>query len=503
MTRRLPWSMTLLATLAPVACGTQMEVGDKPINVEPTTGDDSGGETTAAAEDGPGMEETGGEPGDVSPPCELAGPSAGADPDLQWGTVCGGTGTEYIRFMAMDAAGATYVLTQVEDYGGNSVLFGDDVVTPGETTPALALTKLAPTGEVTWSRSFVGTDAWWSASSIAVCGDRLYFTANRSSLEDVGIDFGTGALHGNLALVATDLDGETLWAQATGQNDANSGGYPTGKVVCHATGGIAFYGNSATAAEIGGIEIDGTPESSSFAVAVVADADGNGTWGTMEDVISADAAMTPDGDLVTLGYQLDPGFTGNSTAALRRYDDAGDLLWEQTFPGTGPMYLHDVHVADDGSITVVGAFSVDIDLGDGVIAGSDPLVVDDPSDPFGGGDSQMYDAFVARYDGDGEPIWAEVLGGVGWNSASTASVRADGDVDVIVGDPTGTLTLQRVGAGGTSPGPALPGTWPELATGHPSAGVAVGFRTVEGFTAFDPALTSRSQLDFVVVSFMP
>lgn len=505
-TTRIPLGLVL--GLAAASCGTELDVGDKPQNLEPSSGEDSG-TVDPGTDDGPGMtsamgdSSTGELPPSFSPPCELAGAGAAQDSSVQWGLICGGSASEYIRATAMDDSGAVYVLTQVENYQGQTILFGDDEITPGPSQPTLVLTKLAADGTFEWNRGFQGEVGWWAPGSLVACDDRVYFTANRASSGTESIDFGTGLVNGNLALVAVDGDGTTLWAQATGQNDEESGGFPTGSVVCRPGGGIAVFGVTATDMEIGGIAFDGSPATAAGTYVVVADADGNGVWGELQDTGTWAAALDDEGSLVTFGYRVTE--TPNvSTLALTRYDATGTEQWAQLFPTTGPTLATGVMVDADGTITITGGFAGETDLGQGPLLGLDPLVVDDPEDPFDRPNPiQNMDSFVARYAADGTSEWVTALGELGWDSVGAARLDADGNADVFFMDAAGAATLRSIDGTGAGTITALPGPYPLAVSGNPLSGIAVAYGGLDGLSAFAPPLTARMPYDFVVTRIVP
>ena len=259
-----------LGLLALAGCVGDLDVGKKPfIDLPPTStdgGEDGaedpgmtsstpGGSTTGdeSSDDGATDDTTTGGPPEVSPPCELGGPGPGQDPMVQWGVVCGGSQVELVQAAAIDGTGAIYLSTQLEG-SPTTVVVGDDEV-PSDYLPTLLVTKLAPDGEILWNHFFRGEEAWWYGGSIAVCDDRVYLVANRAGSPEL-MDFGTGNVDGNMAVVAFDTDGQTQWAMATGQNDEFSGGFPTGKVTCRGDG-VVIQGSTAVDVVLDDVVLEG------------------------------------------------------------------------------------------------------------------------------------------------------------------------------------------------------------------------------------------------------
>lgn len=489
-------------------CAADLDVGDKPQNIEPSSGEDttpaesSGDEgpgmTSAATTEG-GSESTGEPPATVSPACERSTPGPGADTAIQWGLICGGDASQLVRQVAIGDDGSTYTITQVEGSGGQAILFGDDEIAADPLLPTLLISKLDPDGNFAWNRAFTGDEAWWSGVSIAVCDDRVYFTANRAYHDDEGIDFGTGVVEGNFSIVALDLDGETVWAQATGDNDDESTGYPSGAVTCRAGEGIAITGVVTGPAEIGGIEIEGDATQSSTEFVVAADVDGVGVWGEVHfDSLGVAAAVSPGGGVVTLAY-VAPDIATGSAFALTSRDDTGAQLWQHVFQATGPSTPSGVLVGDDGSVTIAGAFSGTTDLGDGPIVGVDPIV--DPADPnlpF-----QDMDGFVVRFDASGTAQWVTTFAEPGWDFTNVVRIAADGNADIVYTDPTGTATLLSTDGATTTTLAALPVPFAVSLAGNADSGFAIAHSDLTGLDIFQPALTPRAPHDYVIVRVNP
>lgn len=496
-----------LATLT--GCIGELDIGAKPMLDQATSAGDDEGATGDA--DGPGMtssmppgdattedatsssvngESSSGEPpSEVSPPCELGGPGPGHDPAVQWGIVCGGGMQELVQSLAIDGTGAIYVSTQVEGWIPGTVLMGDDEI-PSDEPPTLLLTKLAPTGEILWNRWFRGDETWWWGGSIAVCEDRVILVASRSGPPEL-IDFGTGLVDGNMAVVALDLDGETQWATATGQNDDFSGGYPIGAVTCRGSD-VVIHGSTAVSLAIDDVMIEADVSDVDLGYVVVLDEDGNASWGALEPTRTAAVAIGSAGELVTLGY-------ATGAVALARYAADGTLDWRHDFPTTDSVLLTSVELDALGNITLAGTFSGELDLGLGPLVNGDPP--DDPDDPFD--DGFVQDGFVSHHDASGTTQWNTPLASSGFDWARIVHLAADGTPVVQWNSAAGASQIVAVDDAGSSPVAALPGTLLLNADGHPSGGLALAWSDPGGFIPFSPPLTVRTPYDFTVTRLVP
>lgn len=505
-----PWAFVAgLGLFATSGCVGDLDVGKRPfIDIEPTSTDGpgssdggsdglgvtSGVSTGTTANDSSGSsdgssDDSTGEPSDTSPPCELGAAGPGQDPSLQWGIVCGGQSQEVVNAVAIDGTGAVYVVTQVEGVMPSTVLMGDDEIASGP-LPSLLITKLAPDGNILWNRSFIGEQTWWYGRSIAVCNDRVFITANRS-YEMEAIDFGTGLVDGNMAVVAFDGDGQTQWAMATGQDTEFAGGFPVGSVQCRGDG-VVVHGVTAVDLELGGVMLEGDVDTANTSYVVVLDAaDGSASWGGFDPSYAAQAALGPTGELVTLGY-------GVQAATLIRHAADGTVQWQQDFPTTGGIELGDIAIDELGNITISGGYGAQIDLGQGPFINGDPPP--DPADPFA---LQPMDGFVASYAANGTPLWSTSLAELGHDYVAIAGLMGDGTPAVLWTSPTATSLLAVDGIAEV-PIATLPGMYhPQAMSGDPSGGLAFAWADPSGLSAFAPPLTARGGYDFMIVRLDP
>lgn len=89
------------------------------------------------------------------------------------------------------------------------------------------------------------------------------------------------------------------------------------------------------------------------------------TYGGSKDDLFADAAVTSDGGVVTVGITFSPegrSATASETATcgiIAKYNEKGKLQWSKLFDGDESVTFEDVAVLSDGSIIVVGYTSAE------------------------------------------------------------------------------------------------------------------------------------------------
>ena len=162
------------------------------------------------------------------------------------------------------------------------------------------------------------------------------------------------------------------------------------------------------------------------------------------------------GKLSSAGADFDPdpvqvafaagGAAGGRDPFIASYSLAGDFIWvrvmEQLVVGQSNDGVEDLLLIDNDQLLVAGAFNSNTDFD----ASAGSLILS----------SEHTDAFIAHYDGDGFPVWAKQMGGVGNARAFALSIATDGSMITVAGniigeidfdpDPMGTELISSVPA---------------------------------------------------------
>jgi PEGA domain/Domain of unknown function (DUF5122) beta-propeller len=186
--------------------------------------------------------------------------------------------------------------------------------------------------------------------------------------------------------------------------------------------------------------------------------------GTPADEFGADVRETRDGGFIVTGWTWS---AANSTDVyLVRTDEAGRMLWERTYGGSGSDYGHAVLPLEDGGYVIAGSTtslgpSEDMYLirtggdgrrlwqkaygGEGDDAGFSILSMDDAGFVIAGSTGSFgssRDVFLVRTAPDGTELWEQHYGGQGLQEGRSLAMAGDGGFLI---------------AGGTDP--ALSGVW--------------------------------------------
>jgi hypothetical protein len=159
------------------------------------------------------------------------------------------------------------------------------------------------------------------------------------------------------------------------------------------------------------------------------DSAGNELWtrqfGSSSDDSAEGVAVDSSGSALVVGYTYGalPGQTASYTGDnfIRKYDSAGNELWTRQFGSYGAEYAYGVAVDGNGCALVVG-------YTESALPGQTA--------------SGPYDAFIRKYDGAGNELWTRQFGSSsGVDIADGVAVDGNGCA-LVVGDASGTLPGQ-------------------------------------------------------------
>lgn len=221
------------------------------------------------------------------------------------------------------------------------------------------LLKISADGQKLWSKQFGGAGDDKGFRIIPTTASGGYLIVGTTS------SFGNGEK--DAYLIKVDAQGDEVWSQTYG-----TAGDEDGYSVVELTDGYLLVGTADNAA-------NGTKDG----YLVKVDFNGNQVWnkyfGLNNDVDQLrDIAITADNAVVLAGYS---GAT--SEAWLLKTDLDGNEIWSKTFGGSLGDEINDLLLADNGDIVVAGFTEVS---------------------------AANVDAFLARFDSDGNNIWTNNIG---------------------------------------------------------------------------------------------
>ena len=309
-----------------------------------------------------------------------------------WTRLLGTTAYEQSSAIALGSDGALYLggFTEGNLHGQTNNGFADGF-----------LTKYLADGTQSWTR-LLGTGEYDRAFALAASGDGAIYIAGSS---EGNLDGQTHQGSGDIFLTRYQADGTKSWSRLLGSpaeeaaTALTTGGDGSIYVAGYTQGGLDGQSNS------GGS--DGLISKYS--------ATGSRLWtrllGTSSEDRATALARGSDGAIYVAGYTNGGlhGQTNNGTTDgfLSKYDANGNRLWTQLLGGTAPDLATAVTVGNEGAI-YVGGYS------EGNLHGQ----------TSNGG----VDAFISRYDSNGNRLWTKLLGGPSYEAASAITLGSNGNL---------------------------------------------------------------------------
>jgi len=201
----------------------------------------------------------------------------------------------------------------------------------------------------------------------------------------------TGSLYNanntsNLALIKTNINGDSLWTRLYGDTNESSGYYVT-----QTNDGGFFAGGN----------IAGLTQSSIFLVKT--DYNGDSLWTKKySGIIGKSFQQTNDGGYVVAGYKYTNHSQGNDFIILKT-DSNGDTIWTKTYDENIDDYAHSIKQTNDGGYIITGTTK--------------------PT-------NTNYDIYVLKTDSFGNTEWSKTFGG--YTQEQGYSIIQNGDGSYIL-----------------------------------------------------------------------
>jgi hypothetical protein len=275
--------------------------------------------------------------------------------------------------------------------------------------------------------------------AIAVSGAVSCLACNVvSGLTDFSVlsaDAGAGAAGGGGSGGACADCGQHVWSDSYSPANQARGRC----IAADQSGNVVVAGHANGPVDFGGGEL-GATEGFDVVVAKLGSL-GSHSWsrrfgGTGQEWVNG-LALDPSGDVLVVGsFERQMVFDDLGGEVLSAWQDdydgflaridgtSGQTLWYRSFGLETPQSVDDVAVSPTGDVIVVGDFRANIHLA-GVVL---PQTIAGDHD----------DAFVARFDGDGNHLWSRAYGDGGADFARAVDVDSAGNI-VVAGHFTGAI----------------------------------------------------------------
>ncbi|MVM28622.1 hypothetical protein GO755_01165 [Spirosoma sp. HMF4905] len=297
---------------------------------------------------------------------------------------------------------------------------------------SVATISRAQTPALLFVKSLGGTNAGTSIKTdaqgnIYVTG---YFTGT--------VDFDPSASVANLTAVASDIflakydaAGNYVWANSASGNENDSEGRST-SLVLDQTGRLLLTGYFTGIVDFDpSTSVANLTSAGTYDIFVAKyDTDGNYIWakraGGPNYDFSYSVAVDASNNVLLTGYfestaDFDPSSNvasltavGNGDIFVAKYDAQGNYIWAKNMGGSSVESGQSLTVDATGNIVLTGAFSGTVDF--------------DPSTNVASLTALYSDIFLAKYDTDGNYIWAKRMGGPGANIGRSLAVDGNGNI---------------------------------------------------------------------------
>jgi hypothetical protein len=302
--------------------------------------------------------------------------------------------------------------------GGVFVVGNTNGEFPGQTNVGGSdsfIRKYSSDGDEIWTRQF-GTSGGVSATGVSADSSGGVYVVGGTGDTFPGQTSEGG---GDAYIRKYNSDGDEIWTRQFGTSDFE---YASG-VSVDSSGGVYVVGN--TNGEFPGQTRQG--EQDAFIRKYSSDGDEIWTrqFGTSEDDFALGVSADSSGGVYVVGNTNGefPGQTseGGGDAYIRKYNSDGDEIWTRQFGTSGVTEGNAVFADSSAGVYVVG-------LVDGTL----------PDQTSEGGE---FDAFIRKYNSDGDEIWTRQFGTSGSDVANRVSADSSGAV-YVVGSTTGTFPSQ-------------------------------------------------------------
>lgn len=343
-----------------------------------------------------------------------------------WAKSASGSGFDYGRSVSVDGRNNVYITGH---FSSSAITFGSITLANADTSgnnDDMFIVKYDAYGNVLWAKNTGGVNSDYGYSlSTDTYGNVFVGGAFNSATITFGSITLTNSGSEDIFIVKYDSNGNVLWATSA----VGSGHDFITSVSADVNGNVFVTGIFAGSSITFGSTVLINSGSNDIFISKY-DANGNVLWvrnagGTGNDVCNAVNADS-SGNVVVTGFFTSPvitfGFTtltndGSADIFISKYDGNGNTLWAKSVSGTsgGGEGGTSVNTDASGNVFITGNFY-------------SPTITFDFITLYNSTGSS--DIFIAKYDVNGNTLWAKSAGGSGHDYGSSVSVDANKNVFV-------------------------------------------------------------------------
>ena len=348
--------------------------------------------------------------------------------EFAWLKSVGGVNDEVIRGTFVDAQSNTHI---AGTFRGTMSAGGQSLTSNGFLDFFLA--KLDHNGNFLWQKSFgssLGSDL-----AVDVDGDasgNIYVTGMFSKNINLGngVLLNAGTSYDDVFIAKFDANGTCLWAKMGIGNATDYGNEinltPDNKVftIGFANRGITFENTTFSNATNYGMFVSKHNSNGVLEWFKLFSATGELSGRGISSDANGNALITGTfKGTLTLGTTSLTATSADGDVFVAKLDANGNTIWAKTFGQTGENYARGIDSDSEGNIYISGVYDTQITLG------SISLV-----------SNGQKDIFLAKFDGNGNAIWAKTIGSTGNDEGCELEVNTNGNI-FLTGSYTSTITL--------------------------------------------------------------
>jgi len=351
--------------------------------------------------------------------CFLSKISFGQAPDWLWAKSAAGTNDDAAYSIAVDASGNIYV---AGDFRSPTLTFGSYTLTNAGWYD-IFLAKYDTNGNVLWAKSAGGTGDDRVYSVAVDASGNAYLVGWFTSTLTFGSDTLTNAGYCDIFLAKYDSNGNVLWGKSAGGTDDDV----AYSVAVDASGNTylaGYFGSSTLSFDITTLTNANTNGSYDLFLAKYAP-NGNVLWaksaGGTDGDVALSVAVDASGNTYLAGYFMSSTITFGSTTLtnagsanifLAKYDANGNVLWAKSAGGTYCDWATSVAVDTSGNTYLAGNFqSITLTFGSTTLTNAGSA-----------------DIFLAKYAPNGNMLWAKSAVGTNYDYAWSVAVDASENI---------------------------------------------------------------------------
>lgn len=349
----------------------------------------------------------------------------------QWVKGIGGTSMEVGDNIFVDGNGNVYIAGSFHD----TVDFDPGPGTTNLTSSINAdifFAKYDSNGDFVWAKSIEGSGYKAVERLVVDGGGNIYLTGHFENTADfdpgIGISNLTSAGNLDMFFSKYDSEGNLIWAKNVGASGEDSGQ----DIFVSETGYVYIAGYF-----YGTVDFDPGPDATNLTATHSADiffakydSEGNLIWanciGGAQTEFGIRIVVDDNENIYLSGYfsadlDFDPGpgtniiiSAGLFDVFFARYNADGNLVWAKSIGGSGLDRLSSMVLDESGNIYLVGYYEGTSDF--------------DPGPGTTNYASEGYDVFFAKYDGWGNLIWANSIGGTSGDFGMSIAIDSNKNV---------------------------------------------------------------------------